>query len=478
MGDKMSSYEKLKNSLETMLDAKNNFDIISKQLLIDEVNISIFCIDGLVKDDLMEKILSSLLKEKIKESIAKQSIELFSSKYISYLEVTIEGNLSNATTAILSGSVALLIEGYEQLMIIDARQYPTRSMQEPEDDQVLRGSRDGFVETLVFNTALIRRRIRDTSLTMDYYCIGSKSKTDIVMCYMKGKADIKIVNEIKDKLNSLDVEALTMAQESIAEAMFPTKWINPLPKVRFSERPDTVASNILEGKVVLIVDSSPSVLILPTSFFDFVQEAQDYYLPPMTGNYLRIVRLLVIFFSMLFTPFWFYFNTNPTFCPEWFKFALLTEQVNIPVFIQLFLLEVGIDVIKLALLNTPGSLSGSLSLVGGLILGDFAVSSGWVDSKVLLYMAFVALANFVQPSFELTYAVKFTRMFLLIMIMLMPVYGLWIGLAIVIYLTITNKTITGNSYFYPLIPFNYYNLKKVLFRRKLMTKKEMSRNRN
>lgn len=467
MGDDMENYQRMIEYFNQKLRINENFDIVSKALQIQNIHIHLYFVDGLIKDEILERMLAFLLNSKIEKSVKNDSIEIFCSKWLSYLEVNVENRFDQAIVGVLSGSLMMVIENYNDVIMIDARVYPIRSMQEPEDDRVLRGSRDGFVETMIFNTALIRRRIRDCRLTMTYMNVGSQSKTDIVLCYMEHIADKKLIDLLKNRISNIQVEALTMGQESLAEALVLHHWWNPFPKVRYSERPDCASSQLLEGKVILIVDNCPSVLILPTTIFDFIQEAQDYYLPPITGNYLRMIRILVVLASLFFTPLWFYLNSNPSLCPHWLQFALVLESTNIPIIFQLLLLEIGIDAIKLASLNTPTGLNGSFSIIGALILGDFAVNSGWLDSKVLLYMAFVALANFVQTSFELTYAVKFIRIMMLVLIAVMPSLGLWIGMILLIVIMFKNQTITKTSYFYPLIPFRYQQLKKVFIRTKL-----------
>ena len=464
------AFVKQKMELDRKLQVQKNFDIVGKPLMIQGIHLQLYFVDGFAKDEILEKMMEFLLKADIKDTVEHEDIQVFCDCFVSYLEVDIQPDVKQQIVAVLSGSILLIVEGYEQGIIIDARTYPTRSMAEPEDDKVLRGSRDGFVETLIFNTALIRRRIRDAHLRMEYQSVGSMSKSDVVLCYMDGLADETLVSNLRKQLSAIQVEALTMAHESIAEALVPHKWLNPFPKVRYTERPDTAASNILEGKVILMIDNSPSVLILPTSFFDFIQEAQDYYLPPITGSYLRIIRIVVFLITLLITPIWFYLNCNPRLCPDWFAFTLVPAQKNVPVIVQLLILEFGIDALKMASLNTPNSLNSTFSIIGALILGEFAINAGWLAPEIILYMAFVALADFTQPSFELGYAVKFMRVMLLILTALFPRFGFWIGIVLMLGIMISNKTVTKTSYFYPLFPFNGHDFKLIFARKKLRGK--------
>ena len=178
---------------------------------------------------------------------------------------------------ILSGVFALFIDGYDRCLLIDSRTYPARSVSEPEKDKALRGSKDGFVETVVFNTALIRRRIRSNELRMEMFHAGNSSQTDIVLCYMNNRVDHEYLTVLKERIQKIQVDALTMNQESLAECLYKKKWYNPFPKFKYTERPDTAAAQVLEGDVVILVDNSPAAMITPTSIFDIIEEADDYY---------------------------------------------------------------------------------------------------------------------------------------------------------------------------------------------------------
>ncbi|MEG0457637.1 MAG: spore germination protein [Oscillospiraceae bacterium] len=388
----------------------------------------------------------------------------FTSHYVPYIEISSVYEPKAACQNVLSGALLLIIEDIEGFVLLDIRTYPVRGVSEPEDERVLRGARDGFVETIVFNTSLIRRRIRDENLIMDIHTVGKKSKTDVVICYLDGLADKQFINTLTNKIKNLSVDALTMGQESLAEALFRYKWYNPFPKIRYTERPDCAAANILEGKIIIIVDNSPSVLIFPTSFFDFLQETDDYYFPPLTGSYLRILRTLIFITALILTPLWFLLIKNPNFIPPWLEFIKLSETPNIPPLFQLLILEAAIDGLKLASLNTPNSLGSSLSIIGGLILGEYAIKAGWFSSEIILYMAFVAIATFTQPSYELAYAFKFMRVIIIVLTAMFNLYGFIAGILLTIILISLNKTIDGKSYLYPLIPFNGTKLKGLLLR--------------
>ncbi len=467
--------------LDDVLRPETNFDLIKKPLKIGKDEMTLYYIDGFIKDTVMMKLMMSFLtldgmtlpEEEGKgnpgnptEAPHTAMALRFCARALPYVETDVIDSVEMAVQMILSGAAVMVGSTFgAAAVVIDARSYPARDTTEPEGDKVMRGSRDGFVETLIFNTALIRRRIRNPSLTMQYLSVGSSSKTDIVVCYMEDRADTALVEKIKNKLAEVQTDALAMGHESLAEVLIKRRWYNPFPKIRYTERPDTAAAQLLEGSVLILCDTSPQVMILPTSIFDFMQETNDFYFPPLTGTYIRLVRHAVFWLTLFLTPTWYLLISHPDLVPSWLSFILPTETGRIPIVAQLLLVEFMIDGLRMASLNTPSMLSNSLSVVGGLILGDFAVNIGWLIPEVILYMAFVAIANFTQRSYELGYAFKFMRMGLLILTALGGIWGYGAGIVLIVILLLTNVTVTGmRHYLYPLIPFDGKALKSLFFR--------------
>ena len=462
MYELLKQYAEKVHRFEEKLRVAQNFDIIKKVLKIGEGEITLFYIDGLIKDGAMQKLFIYLLSLKKMPADADAFLE----ENMPYVECDVTENEETMLQMVLSGATLMLGTTFgSKAMIIDARTYPARETAEPENDRVMRGPRDGFVETLIFNTALIRRRIRDVSLTMQYLTVGNASKSDIVVSYMKDRADPKLVRYITEKLQSLKTDAISMGHQSLAETLIHTRWYNPFPKIRYTERPDAAAAQLLEGSVIILIDNSPSAMILPTSIFDFLQESNDFYLPPLTGTYLRVVRHAVFWLTLFLTPVWFLGVLNPEMVPGWLAFSIPQERGKLPIYLQLLLAEFVIDGLRMASMNTPDMLANSLSVVGALILGEFAVGAGWLIPEVILYMAFVAIANFTQTSFELGYALKFLRMILLTLTAFFNLWGFLGGTLLVLVLIVTNRTVNGgHSYLYPLIPFSGKALLSLFFR--------------
>lgn len=465
-----TDYRKNVRKMDDLLRVQDNFDVIQKDMQIGNDRMTLYYIDGFVKDGVMEKLMIFFLSLKsltpetpgATASVAQR----FADAALPYVETDVTGAVDSMVQMVMAGATLILGSPFgDEAVLVDARSYPARETSEPEGDKVMRGARDGFVETLIFNTALIRRRIRDPRLTMSYLSVGASSRTDVVVCYMDGKADPTYVKQIKDKLAAIQTDDLAMGHESLAESLIKRRWYNPFPKIRYTERPDAAAAQLLEGSVLILCDTSPEAMILPTSIFDFMQETNDFYFPPLTGTYIRLLRLAIFWLTLFLTPLWYLLLRNPGLVPDWLAFILPTSQGRIPIIAQLFLVEFLIDGLRMASLNTPNMLSNSLSVVGGLILGDFAVSIGWLIPEVILYMAFVAIANFTQRSYELGYAFKFLRMGLLLLTALLNLWGFALGCIGILLLLLTNATVSGSRrYLYPLLPFNGKALRSLLFR--------------
>ena len=451
--------------LHKKLNVDANFDVVYRVIHVGGRDGCLYFIDGFTKDDTILRILQAF--PSIKPEDMPPDAHGFSKQYLPYGEIGMVDNSEQMIIQLLSGISCLFIDGYDKCLTIDCRTYPARGVSEPDKDKVMRGSRDGFVETLVFNTALIRRRIRDPKLTIEIMSAGESSHTDIAVCYMEGRVDKELLSTIKGRISRLVVDALSMNQESLAECIFPHKWFNPFPKFKFSERPDTAAASILEGNIIVLVDNSPSAMILPSSVFDIIEEADDYYFPPITGTYLRLSRMAISTLSLIVTPTWLLFMQNPELIPEWLAFIRLSDPYNVPLIWQLLILEFAIDGLRLAAVNTPNMLTTPLSVIAGIVLGEYAVKSGWFNSETMLYMAFVTIANYSQASFELGYAMKFMRILILILTALFNIWGYVLGMVLTVCAIVFNRTIAGKSYIYPLIPFRFSELKKRFLRGRL-----------
>ena len=450
--------------LDGLLGVGRSCDMVSRDYLIGGRRARLWVVDGFGSDSILERMGAFWLTLKPENVVGLTEMQDFLDRYITFSESNVTFDISDAVTSVFLGKSLLAVEGLAGVALMDAKGYPSRSVHEPPDGKVLRGSHDGFVEAVVPNMALLRRRIRDPHLTMEGHKVGSRTHNDAVLCYLDDKVDQDLLRKLRGKLLGLDVRSLSMAQESLAEAIRPKQWYNPFPKVRYTERPDAAAASIMEGSIVLMVDNSPSVMILPTGFFDFTQESNDYYFPPLVGTYLRVLRVTVFLLSLFITPAWYLMVSEPNRLPGWLNFLSSPEPVSLSLLSQLLVVEFLIDVLKLASLNTPDSLSNSFSMLGAWVLGDFAVQAGWLGPEVLVYMAFVSVAGFAQPSYELGYAFKLLRVALLLVTAAFDVWGFCLGVVGIFVLLCTTKPLVGKGYLYPLVPFNGKALLRLLVR--------------
>ncbi len=445
------------------------FDCKKRELSVAGKKAALYFITSLSDGLLLARLAKDC--QAVPETLSALNKTDFFEKAFPYADASLESEPEKVARQILSGDSALVIDGFSSVFVSDTKSLPVRDCEEPDNDRVLRGARDGFTEGLQKNIAILRRRIKTPDLSVYKTSVGNLSKTDIAICYDEKRADPKYVENIKNKIEAISVDALSLGQESLAECLIKRRWYNPFPKFRYTERPDVATATLLEGNIIVLCDTSPQAMMLPTSFFDFVQESDDFYFPPVIGTYLRWVRSIIFLVTLFFSPLWYLMVTHPNLIPSYLDFIRLESEPALPVFIQLMIVELMIDGLRIASLNTPSTLGNSLSVVSGLILGEFAIEVGWFVPEVILYMAFVAISNFTQSSFELGYALKFMRIFLLIMVGLFGIAGFIIGTAVIILTVALNKTVDGSrSYLYPLIPFNKNALLHHLFRVKLKPK--------
>lgn len=455
---------KNKEIIKKNLAIEKSFDIVGRELFVGNLESYLVFIDGFAKDFVMLRILEVLQSSK-QEEISKDTIQTLMKKKIAYIEVETFSDINQMASLVLAGAIALIVDGQEEGIIIDAREYPVRGPQEPDLEKVTRGSRDGLVETVIFNTSLIRRRLRDPNLIFEIKSVGRRSKTDVVIAYIKDLADQKLLNEVKEKIDGIDAEALVMAEKTLDELIIKKHWYNPLPQVKFSERPDVVAAHLLEGHIALIVDTSPSVMIIPVTMFHFTQHAEDYYQNIVVGTHIRWIRFLGMLSALLLLPLWLLLVNNRQYIPGFLQFLGARETTAIPLFVQFLILEFGLDLLRISSIHTPNSLTTSLGIIGGLILSEFAVKVGWFVPETVLYMAVSAIGTFATPSIEFAMAIRIFRLLLVILVGLFNGIGFAVGIIILCVITYTTSSFkNGKKYTWPLIPFQWESLSHILFR--------------
>ncbi|HZK18075.1 MAG TPA: spore germination protein, partial [Clostridia bacterium] len=438
---------------------------IHREVKFAGLDAALFFVDGFAKDDVMTLILRSLSKVspddiKVRDKTTLQEIFL---KYINYIEVGKETDLNQVVEQVLAGPLALLVDGEEEAIILDVREYPGRSPEEPDLEKVVRGSRDGFTETLVFNTTLIRRRLRDPQLRFEIMQAGRRSKTDIAIAYIKDIANPELVDSIKNRIQNIEIDALPMAEKAVEELITPGSYWNPYPKVRFTERPDVAAVHLTEGHVLVLVDTSPSIIITPSTFFHHLQHAEEYRQNPTVGVYTRWVRFVGILLSIFVLPLWFLGSIEPQILPESLKFIGPEKTGPIPLFIQFLMAEVAIDFIRLATIHVPAPLATAAGVIAAVLIGDLAASIGFFIPEVILYTAIAAIGTFLTPSVEIAMANRLVRLLLLVLAATFKLPGLIVGSILVVLFLATAKSF-GIPYLWPLIPLNIKALGNILVR--------------
>ncbi|MBU9712252.1 spore germination protein [Evansella tamaricis] len=447
--------------LKEELAVDKSFDLIYIDLEYDEVKMALFAVDAFAKDQALTQIQRELIQFK-KEKVKGNLIQRLTKTRIPFIEIENTTDLDNAIDQVLAGQTIFVVDGYEDIILVDTREYPVRGPEEPDTEQVIRGSKDGFVETLVFNAGLIRRRVRDRTLRNEYIQVGRRSKTDICVTYIEDIADPDSVNYIKDNLEKIDTDGLPMGDKTLEEYIF-GQHLNPYPLVRYTERPDVAASHLLEGHVLVLVDGSPSVIITPTSFWHHLQHAEEYRQKPVVGTALRFVRFAAVWASVFLLPLWYLFAMNPDMLPYGLSYIGPNDVGQVPLIAQFILAEAGIEMLRMAAIHTPSALATALGLVAAILIGEVAIEVGLFSHEVVLYLAIAAVGSFATPSYEMSLANRIVRILLLIVVSIFHVPGYMVGTFVLILLLSAMKAYE-TPYFWPFLPFNYRGLRDVLLR--------------
>ncbi|WP_148505390.1 spore germination protein [Paenibacillus beijingensis] len=447
---------------------KKSFDVVVREMTLGDTRTAFFMMNGLAKDIALTEVLKRL-SYLHGENMTSDALHSFMNLYVPAVQVEPEEDWNKMMTNVLAGSTAMFIEGENRALIIDAKSFPARGPEEPSLERVVRGSRDGFVETLMVNVSLVRRRLRDPRARYEVVRVGERTQTDVCIAYIDDIADMELVESIRDKIKAVHIDGLPLADKQLEEATVRLGW-SPFPLVRYSERPDVVASHLLEGNVAVFVDTTPSVMILPTTFFDLVQHVEENRQTPFIGTYLRWVRFLGILVSMFLLPLWFLYVLQPQLLPPNLSFIGPSKEGKIPLVLQFLLAEFGVDLMRMAAVHTPSPLATAMSLVSAILVGDIAVKSGLFINEVILYMAVSAIGMFATPSYELGLANRIVRLVLIVSVAIFKVPGFIVGITAILLLLCFQRSF-NRPYLWPFIPFDAKALLNIIFRMPVLESK-------
>jgi Bacillus/Clostridium GerA spore germination protein. len=456
------NYQENVDYLNRELGVPDSFDIVLREMSIGGKKVAIYSVNGMVDTHVASYILDALIDLERSDLIVNALDKLVKGRIVN-LQVTEVNTMDKVFYFVLSGPMAIFVEGQEKAIIVDARTYPARQPEEPDIERVTRGSRDGFTETLVMNTALIRRRLRDPKLRMKLVQVGGRSKTDVCIVYIEDITNLDMVRKIQNDLQEIKIDGIPMAEKSVEEFILGSKFWNPYPRVRYTERPDVAAIHLLEGHVILIVDTSPSVIMAPATFWSHLQHAEEYRQEPIVGAYLRWVRFIGVFAAMFLLPLWLGAAQNSQLLPDWLQFIGISKHAKLPLVAQVLIAEFGVDLLRMAAVHTPAPLATALGLIAAFMLGDVAVKVGLFTNEIVLYVAVAAVATFATPSYELGLANRLSRLFLIIMTGLFSFWGFGIGVVLVLFLLWRTRSF-GVPYLWPLLPLNIKAMGTVLVR--------------
>lgn len=427
------------NYLYSYLKVNTNFDVVRREVgkkktqgiiyylssLVNEVNLAIL-LEGL--DDLSNPILAnnSLPSGNIKKSY----------------------DIDVITDNVLSGVVVLLLASLDYALLIDLRLYPSRTVSEPTSEQTIRGSRDGFSESINVNVGLIRRRIRDEHLIIKSYIVSKRSKMAIAMVYLDDLANAEVIKEIDECLKRINVESLVMSDRALEELLFKQQY-TPFPLVRYTERPDVASINILNGKVILLVDTSSSAIITPTTFIDHTKHVEEFRQSPMVGTFTRTLRSMAVFLSFIILPLWLALIKD-----DGFHNCLVLEvsSSNSHLYVvQIIIAELIFELLRIASIHTPSQLTSAVGLIAAIVLSQVSLDLGLFLPEIILMCAISSICGFATPSYELSMANKLVKLLLIILVALFGKCGFLIGLTL-LYLYLSSLKTWHLPYLYPFCP--------------------------
>ncbi|HHX25255.1 MAG TPA: spore germination protein, partial [Firmicutes bacterium] len=371
---------------------------------------------------------------------------------------------SDFLSSIAAGKCGIVIDGSSETLVCDVRGFETRSIEEPQSEVVIRGPREGFTEVLRINTSLLRRRIRDPRLWIEEFTVGRVSRTQVAIVYIKGIANDKVVQEARDRITRIDIDSIQESgelEEYLEDAPF-----SPFPTILRTERPDRVAGALFEGRIAILTDGTPFVLIVPVTFLMFLTSPEDYYERFFIASAIRLLRYASFFIAFLLPALYvaittFHQEMLPT--PLVLAIAAQREGVPFPAVFEALLMEVAFEILREAAVRLPKIYGPAISIVGVLILGEAAVRAGLVSSAMIIVVALTAIASFVTPIFSLSIAVRLLRFPIILLGGTLGLFGVVFGFLIV-GIHLSSLRSFGVPFLEPIAPVVVSDLKDALIR--------------
>ena len=416
-------------------------DIVKREVTIDdEKNLRIYGVytDGLINRDILENYLLSRVFEYKNlngeidtdtYSPSKMVMQHFSATF----DVKEVDKMDDMVKAVLSGDSAVFVEGSSKGLVIATRSWPARGVSEPSTENVVRGPREAFTETIRFNTVLVRRRIRDTKLKFKMISYGTRSRTDIALVYVEDIVKPELVKEIEERLDKYVIDAVF--DSGYIEQLIEDSWKSPFPQTQATERPDKFAASLLEGKVGILVDTSPFGIIVPATLNAFYQASEDYYQRWQIMSFTRILRYIVSFFSFTLPGLYIAtLNFQPAILPTPFAISIAAsrEGITFSTVTEIIVMEVIFELFREAGIRAPGAIGHVIALVGGLVIGQAAVDANIISPMIIIIIAFTAICTFAIPDYSLASAFRLVRYLFIALSAALGLYGFLIAMLIVL----------------------------------------------
>lgn len=416
----------------------------------------------LVTDAVLQPILHEM--RDYDQPIDANILKFLAESVLTASEVTETDQLDDTLLSIMVGKVALLIDGFNTALTIDVKGWDYRAIQSPQTEAVIRGPRDSFIEVLNRNIMLIRRRLRDPNLVIEYVRVGERGQNDLAIAYIKDIAQPDLVQEVRKRLEKVNLDVIL--DSGYVEQIIEDDWWSPFNTIQDTERPDEVAAALVEGRVAILVDNTPFALLVPTTLNAQMMSPEDYYVRWAAANFIRVIRFLASFISFV-TPS--LYIALVSYHPEMFptqlalSVAASREGIPFPAFVEALVMEISLELLREAGIRLPGPIGQTIGIVGGLIIGEAAVNAGIVSPIMVIVVALTAIAGFIIPTYNLSFGIRITRFFLMLAASFLGLYGLSLALLIVLG-HLATLTSFGVSYLSPWAPFNWPDFRDSIIR--------------